>query len=533
MSYTCAGDVKPQEGRQTELFHMIANQEADFYMIGGSRFGGKSEVISMVDLLFAGDPKYRSIKFRRSYDEIMGANGLWEKAENQYGYFGAKANKSDKAWTFPSGAKSFYRHMFNEGDEESHRGKGYSAVIFDEINQFTWAQVKMLQTCLRSEASMDSFMIGTLNPSKDSWCMQFVDYYLDQDTGFPDPAKCGKVRHYLIVEGRPVFGPDEQFFIDNHYDLVNPVVNLKTGERNYVRPKRFVFYFFNIFDNEIGMKMNPTYISELNGLPEHERQTQLFGNWFADVPNISLFDRKFLRGLDPKYPSTIPKDAKCVRAWDKAYKEPSESYMYPDYSASVKMYRCKRGEYYIVGDYDDKIHDPVKDGQDIIYGRFRKNVGQRDEWMLQQAHLDGDECTVVIPKEGGAGVAEWEQLRTMFMDEGFKVVGADVGNKKGGKALRFAVFCSAAEQGAVHIMPDTFGNIATLNAFLAELEKFSPDDEGKWRSTATIKDDWVDVVSDSYIILNKVKIRHKFTGANTTSSASHDTKLHKHKKQIS
>ena len=57
MSYTKAEDVCPQEGRQTELFRMIANQEADFYMIGGSRFGGKSEVISMVDLLFAdGNP---------------------------------------------------------------------------------------------------------------------------------------------------------------------------------------------------------------------------------------------------------------------------------------------------------------------------------------------------------------------------------------------------------------------------------------------------------------------------------------------
>lgn len=40
MGYECAEDVRPQEGRQTELFQMIANQEADFYMIGGSRFGG-------------------------------------------------------------------------------------------------------------------------------------------------------------------------------------------------------------------------------------------------------------------------------------------------------------------------------------------------------------------------------------------------------------------------------------------------------------------------------------------------------------
>ena len=277
MSYKRREDVKPQRGRQSELFKMIANQEADFYMMGGSRFGGKSEIGSMIDLIFANDPLYRSIKFRRSYDEIMGANGLWEKAENQYPLFNAKPNKSDKVWKWPSGARSLYRHMYNDGDEESHRGKGYSSIFFDEINQFSWEQVKMLQTCHRSEADMDSFMVGTLNPDPNSWCMKFVEWYIDPETGFPDQDKCGVIRYYVISDGEPVFASDEKFFEENYYDLVNPVVDPKTGKRQYVRPKRFTFYIFNIFDNEIGMRMNPQYLSELNGLPEHERQTQLFG----------------------------------------------------------------------------------------------------------------------------------------------------------------------------------------------------------------------------------------------------------------
>lgn len=515
MSYKCREDVKPQKGRQTELFNMIANQEADFYMIGGSRFGGKSEVISMVDLLFAGDPKYRGIKFRRSYDEIMGANGLWEKAENQYGFFQAKANKSDKSWTFPSGAKSLYRHMFHEGDEESHRGKGYSSVIFDEINQFTWDQVKMLQTCLRSEAEMNSFMIGTLNPDRDSWCMKFVEWYLDQATGFPDLDKCGKIRYYVIDDGEPVFGPDEEFFKEHYPELVNPIIDLNTGETMYVRPKRFVFYFFNIFDNEIGMKMNPQYISELNGLPEHERKTQLLGNWFAEPKGASMFHRQYLKGLDPKYPSELPPKVTCVRAWDKAYKEPSENNRYPDYTASVRMYKDTNGEYYLAGDYSESLHDEFKLGQDVIYGRFRKNVGTRNDWMLEQAAMDGYDTTVVIPKESGAGAGEWDQMRAMFMDEGYKVLGAETGNKKGGKGLRFASFCVAAEQGAVHILIDTFPNQATLNAFLSELEKFDPDK----KSTGLNKDDWVDATSDCFLSLQKVKL-HKAVSIPSSSGST-------------
>jgi phage terminase large subunit-like protein len=508
MSYNTREDVRPQPGKQTELFEMIANQEADFYLIGGSRFGGKSEIISMVDLLYAGDPKYRSIKFRRLFDEIMGANGLWEKAENQYKLFNAKPNKSDKSWTFPSGAKSLYRHMFLEGDEESHRGKGYSAVFFDEINQFTWQQVRMLQTCLRSEADMNSFMVGTLNPDSESWCMKFVDWYINPDTGFPDEDKCGKVRYYLIVDGEPVFAETEEYFQKYYYDLVNPIVNFETNERMYVRPKRFVFFFFNIFSNPIGMKMNPQYISELNGLPEHERQTQLFGNWHSRPESSSMFSRTFLKGLDPKNPSTIPEGSICVRAWDKAYKEPSDVYMYPDYTASIQMWKSPRtSEYYITGNFHESLHDDFKDGEDIIYGRFRKNVGTRDAWMLEQAAMDGTDCIVAIPKEGAAGVAEWENMRGMFIDAGFTVKGVSTGNKKGGKGLRFAAFCSIAEQGAVHILPHTFPNKATLSAYLNELENFDPD----IKSTGTRKDDWVDVTSDCIEVLRTTKVAKPFT----------------------
>ena len=149
--------------------------------------------------------------------------------------------------------------------------------------------------------------------------------------------------------------------------------------------------------------------------------------------------------------------------------------------------------------------------------------------MLRQAEYDGRECTVVIPKENGAGAGEFEQLRAMFKDANFKVEGAETGNKKNGKALRFATFCAEAEQGMVHILPDTFGNKATLNAFLTELEKFNPDPNGKWRSTNTIKDDWVDVVSDCTIILQKKRIIKPFTLPDCTSAT---TKTYAYKKSV-
>ncbi len=92
----------------------------------------------------------------------------------------------------------------------------------------------------------------------------------------------------------------------------------------------------------------------------------------------------------------------------------------------------------------------------------------------------------------------------MFVNEGFKVVGAATGNVANAKALRFSPFCSAAEQGLVFILKDTFKSEHTLELFLTELEYM---EEG-FKSTSKIHDDWTDAVGDCFSYLQQTKI-HK------------------------
>lgn len=511
MAYATQADVRPQEGRQRQFMQDIQAQKVDFCLIGGSRFGGKSELLTMIDVLFAHDKHFNSIKFRRSYEEIMGGGSIWDKADSQYSLFGAEPNKTAKTWTWPSGAVSAYRHMYHEKDADAHRGKSYSYVAFDEINHFSFDQVSMLQTCLRSDANMNSFMVGTMNPDPDSWAMQFVDYYLDQNTGYPIPERCGEIRWYIIKEGDVIFGPDEQFFIDNHPDSV--YVTTPNGEVIYTPAKRFSFYFFNIFDNEIGLKLNPQYLSELNNLPNHQRETQLYGNWFAREKGDNIFQREWLKEID-----AVPAGSICVRTWDKAYTENVKSK--PDFTASIKMWKTPNRDYVITGDWDETIHDDFLPGQDIIYGQFRKLAGDRDLWMLQQAEYDGKDCTQVHPEESGAGKGECEQISKMFIEAGFKTDTVKVGNTSGAKMDKFTQFTSVAQKGYVYIVKSSFGNVATLNAYLGQLEKF----DGK-RSTATKKDDWVDVTSDGYIHLRSRMVHTTFKRPNTKARQNKLTTL--------
>lgn len=516
MSYKCKEDVRPQEGKQMEIFNIIKDQKADFILLTGGRSSGKTELILMADLLFAGDPNYRSVKFRRTYKQLTRAGGLWQKAASQYKFFDAKPNKSDLKYIFPSGAEVAFSYCDTMADAESWRGSELSMIAFDEINHHEWEQISMLQTCLRSQAEMSSMMLGTCNPDELSWVYQLFlkGYYIDEETGFPIEERNGDIRYYIIdpVTERPVFSNNLDFFEENYPDIIRPV-NPVTGEKMYVEPKRFCFFSLCIWDNPIAQKLNPKYVAELVALPPYKRDTQLYGNWLAKAEKTKMFRREFLRGLGdhPEYGHEkviLPSRVVTCRAWDLAYTEPSQANKYPDYTASIKMHKCPKGYYYLDGGWHPELHDTPKDGkEEVVLGRFRKNVGVRDEYMLRQAKYDERKCVVVLPKASSAGKAEFEQLKVMFVNEGFKVVGASTGNSANMKALRFSPFCSAAGQGLVFILKDTFRSEHTLEVFLSELENM---EEG-FRSTGKLKDDFTDAVGDAFSYLQDAKALISFT----------------------
>lgn len=509
MSFKCKEDVRPQEGKQAEVFDVIANQKADFILLTGGRSSGKTELIVMADLLFANDPNYRSVKFRRTYKQLTRAGGLWQKAGAQYKFFKAKPNKSDLKYVFPSGSEVAFSYCDTMADAESWRGSELSMIAYDEINHHDWEQISMLQTCLRSQADMSSMMIGTCNPDEQSWVFQLFlkDYYIGED-GFPIEERNGDIRYYIIdpVTERPVFHHTLDFFEENYPEIIRPV-NPVTGEEMYVEPKRFCFFSLCIWDNPVAQRLNPKYVAELVALPPYKRDTQLFGNWKAKAEKSKMFKRSFLRGLGdhPEYgveDVQLPDNRVTCRAYDLAYTEPSQANRYPDYTASIKIHRCSRGYYYLDGGWHPELHDTVKGSkEDKVLGRFRKNVGIRDEWMLKQAHYDGNKTIIVLPKASASGKAEFEQLKVMFVNEGFKVVGAATGNVAGAKSLRFSPFCSAAEQGLVFILKDTFKSSHTLELFLEELEHM---EEG-FKSSSKIKDDWTDSVGDAMHFLQQRK----------------------------
>lgn len=472
---------RPQKGAQETAM----NNPASIVIYGGAAGSGKTHLMLLRPLLQIHDPHFNAIFFRRTGPQLTGAGSVWDEAKMLYADFGARIKENDREIIFPSGAKIKFSHMEHEKNKLDHQGKQYTHIYFDEGTHFTQGQITYLMSRLRSAAKAPSSMFISCNPDPDSFIAKLIDWWLDED-GFPDKEKSGKTKFYGSINNE-IFFTDTEEEMAELYPAVVWVWNPLTEERVYVSPKTITFIGGTIFDNPALIAANPQYLAELNALPQIEKDRLLHGNWYARPEGSSHFQRKWLMSID-----RVPKSVIWCRAWDKAATEPSEINQFPDYTASVKMGKCKDGFFYLVGDYHEDNYDKKDSKQVKVEGRFRERSGQRDVKIKRQAAHDGVECVVVFSQDpGSAGVTEYTESAKKLILEGHRVK-KDPAPTQNGKLTRYLPFSSAAENQMVYILKHTFSP-ATLDAYFKESEAFDGE-----RSSDHRKDDWPDATASAF-----------------------------------
>jgi hypothetical protein len=154
---------KPNE-RQA-AFLALTQSEA---LYGGAGGGGKSGALLMAALQYAHIPGYSAIIFRRTYPQLLGADGLIEKArallrgaENDGR---AIWNKTEKCWTFPNpiGAPATLRfgHIEHAGDEAEYDGHAFQYIAFDEETHFLESMYTNLFARMRKPTAEDLAKLG-------------------------------------------------------------------------------------------------------------------------------------------------------------------------------------------------------------------------------------------------------------------------------------------------------------------------------------------------------------------------------------
>ena len=419
--------------------------------------GGKSWAILADNLKYIHDPNYFSVFFRETTTQIE--SGLWPEAIKMYEPFlkyqsgpkkgkllpGVKIRDKDKTIIWPSGAKTRFSYLQNDRDANQWYGTELSRVYMDEFQHFSEVQFTVLRSRLRSKAKFPSAMRCTMNPDSGHFVLEFIRRYLDEE-GYPIREYSGR-RAWFIMQGGDIY-------TDWNFDTLQEKFPDQT-------PQSYSYVPSVLSDNQELLKLEPAYADILKSLPDVKRKQLLEGCWFVSANNAMYFDRTWLHKI-----SSVPPNCKAVRAWDKASEEPNPSLRHPDYTASVKMYKDKHGNYYLC------------EGT-----RFRKQSGERDMMILNQAEHDGRDCYIVFPIDpGSSGKSEFRHSTKTFLEEGF-VVKRDPMAPTKPKVLKFEPFATAAQNGQVYIVEKEW-DPDNLKAYLDELESFTGE-----RSNASRKDD--------------------------------------------
>lgn len=246
---------KPQPRQELFLQSM-----ADEALYGGAKGGGKTDALLAEACRQLDHPIYEAAIFRREYprlEEIIKRSHAWFKNSGTW-------REDKKRWTFPSGARINFFHCENEKDKYNHQGKQYQFIGWDQIEEFTESIYDFVNAACRTTApGLRCYIRATANPGNigHAWVKK----------RFISPLKHnGEMRWFRRI--------------DDEY------VEVPKGTP-HARSRAFVFA--NVYDNQILMRINPGYLSNLENLPTAYRNAFLLGDWDAfEGQFFSEFSRK-------------------------------------------------------------------------------------------------------------------------------------------------------------------------------------------------------------------------------------------------
>jgi len=285
------------------------------------------------------------------------------------------------------------------------------------------------------------YIRATTNPEADSWVRDLIDWWIGED-GLPIKERDGVIRYFINLNNELIFADTKEKLQNRYKGSI---------------PKSITFISATLYDNEILMKADPSYLANLMALPKVERERLLGGNWNIKESAGLYFKREYFEIIEPEEIEKIAYK-KIVRAWDFAYTEDNGEND-PDYTVGLKGFLGEDGNIYITDMFRDRI-SPNK-----LKKRF-KNITRQD----------GKEVTQRIPQDPAGGKFVVSDLKNIIRGYPVKVV-----KPTKDKVTRALPASAEAENNRIKIIRADW-----IGAFLDELENF-PDGT---------HDDIVDTLSD-------------------------------------
>lgn len=294
----------------------------------------------MSALRYKNVPGFGCTIFRKNFNQIFAQGGLWDESMQIYqDVRGACPKFARGQWLFCNDkgevlSKVTFAHIEKDEDVHKWQGSQICELGFDELTHFTEKTFFYMLSRNRSACGVEPFVRATCNPDANSWVAKFIEWWIDQDTGYPIPERSGKIRWFIRR--------DEVLYWANTRQELWKRFNLTTEEEKS-EPRSVTFIMSKLSDNKELMKVNPGYLANLKALSQIERERLLYGNWKIKAAAGLYFKRSQLGEILNSVPADV---IQWVRCWDLAATEKDDKGD-PAYTAGVLMGKRKNGRYVI------------------------------------------------------------------------------------------------------------------------------------------------------------------------------------------
>lgn len=278
--------------------------------IGGASAGvGKTFSLLLEFLRHIEIKDWGGVIFRRSSPQIRNQGGLWDTSVGIYTHVKAIPKESYLEWHFPKGPKMKFSHLEHDKNMFDWQGSQIPFLGFDELTHFSAASFWYLLSRNRSVCGVKPYVRATCNPDPDSWVAHLIEWWINQDTGYPIPERDGVVRYFTRDGENFIWGDTPDEVIEKAwYFLEHAVKEGKINPREFV--KSLTFISGTIYDNTQLLAANPSYLANLMAQDEQTKSQLLHGNWKIVVSDndiydyaafLGMFDNKMQAKRDGKY----------------------------------------------------------------------------------------------------------------------------------------------------------------------------------------------------------------------------------------
>lgn len=285
--------IKPQPGFQEKVFGC----KADIAVIGGSNGGGKTMALIVETLKWVAAPEFAAVYFRRTMERIRATGGLLH--ESKKWYLEGELSETILKWRFPSGAQVDFEGIEHLKDLEKWRGTAIPLIIFDELTEFEedmfWFMMSRNRGIVKwrdfdgNMRVLRPYVRASCNPKPNSWLSRLLEWWINQETGFPIDERDGVIRFFVRYKDKTYWGNTKDEVIASCPQVFELMQTIDPSINKYDLIKSFTFIRGKLSDNKILTQNSPEYYSSLLSMSEEDQKIFLEGNWKVLVNGTDLF----------------------------------------------------------------------------------------------------------------------------------------------------------------------------------------------------------------------------------------------------